>query len=306
MPTDDVASPRRPEDARGRDEFFGPDIGIPRRRLRREAVHRATEVVEAGDVLGDELVVVELFGEDDVEHRCEQRSVVPWQRLEMDLGQPGCLGVPRVDDQQLHAPVGLLPQPYGRVAPGSSLVGDGRVDPDEERDVRLVVTRHGSHPPSVQSFGNLLAGLVDRGRRKSHAGTDRGPERVHEHPAGRVCRRQCPGVEGNGVWTVAVPDLREPGRDVAHRLGQGDRLVLSVARAFLGPDQSVWIAQQGRLQATLEAGVAAVDRVVLMPDHLGHDAAANRHVQVASVEADTAVRAMDGLAAGSLGVLISR
>src|SRR3546814_18922913 len=76
----------------------------PRYMVGGEAGHGALEHIEANGISRHEILVVKLFGEEDVQEACKQCRILAVLRLEMQNGVFGRFEIARIDYKQ-HAPV---------------------------------------------------------------------------------------------------------------------------------------------------------------------------------------------------------
>ena len=139
--------------------------------LRRHALHPLGQFVETVAPVLNEVVVVEVFGDDDVEHGHAERRVGAGAQLQMDVGARGQPGHARIDDNQARAAAHGV---HDRMSEKAVRVGlERRLAPDHEHlglVIALVIPAPGQRTSVVPLGVGRAADVGDGGQARRVAG----------------------------------------------------------------------------------------------------------------------------------------
>ncbi len=285
---------RAGEDARGLQQVIGRDAGPIGGIIGREGGDRRTQRLHSLRVGGDEILVLQPFRQDDMNHRGEDGDVLTGARLHMDMGAPGGFSDARVDDDQfrlrlfhvLEHAAGILPREAGRLA-------DDGIDADQQPGVGGVELRLARLPHAVMGERDEDAGLVDRACGEEHRRSDA------TQPAGGHAGRRDKGDEAHAdihrhrAGTVFGDDRVQLRSDLVHRrFGRNGREapIRPALEAVEQPLVAIMLFGQG---APLGTAIAAIKWGAGIAGHLRRPAVFHRHLDRAIGRAQTADAGMD-------------
>ncbi len=247
----------------------------PRRRdIGGKGGHRLFQLVEPIDVRSDEIAVVKLFIDDDVEHACQQCGIFARLHLQVNVGQPGHIADPRIRHDQFQAlRLAVADAARGaerRHAARRRIMRDHRIVADQQCNIGFREGVGSGHPLAIAHCGENLGRLVKRNRSVEIARADRLRQAERGGHRRTVLISARAHENRDAVRAIGVDDAAQLARDMPKRLQHRGRLEFATRVAHQALRQTVFgIVRVGQF-APLEAGVAAIDRIVRVALDLEH------------------------------------
>jgi hypothetical protein len=259
----------------------------------REGRDGVAQRIEPGDVIGGERLVVKLLGQDDVDHRREDRRVLARHGLDMHAGPLRGLGAARIDDDQLHAPLQRLDQPAAGILRGHGDADrDQRIAADDQPGVGVVEAVRPRFPCARQRIGDILAWLVDRHRREDHRRADRRRpghrDRRHQRITGIVGAE----IHGDAARAMLGDDRVDPRGHLVDRPFGGNAVMGSVRVPAHRMEQAVRMMELFRQRLAARAAEAVEGRALPIAGRLHHPSVLDRDGDRTADIAEAADRGM--------------
>ena len=220
------------------------------------------ELLEPLGVLLDELAIVQFFGKDHVKHSREQAGVFARARLQKNVCVTRGLVATGVDHDQLLSAFARVGHAAGRIcARDRGHHGYGGVGSDQHPSVGFVVHVAAAQPAAVQCVGDVLARLIDGGRRKNHA------RAVGDQPAhtgrsgGDILIGRGSDIYGDRARAVFIRDRLDAVGNLVHRLLARNVAVAAVGSALLRMQQAIGVGVLAGQVSPARTGEAPVDRI---------------------------------------------
>jgi hypothetical protein len=255
-------------------------VGAGRIILDRNPKQRGAHLVEARAVRIDEGPVVQVFADDEREHRQQQECVGSGFELQMDVGHPGRLGAPRIDHH--HGPCRILADVAQYVPGVEDAMGLVGVAADEDHVVGVLdILRGVAVLRSVQAaIDPEVTGLL-LGQRAVDVAAAHRPEELAAVDAAEMIALAAAADQGERIAAMGSADGDQAPRDVFERLVPANANETAVWLALQRVAQAIGVilvvVQTGGLvaQVALRARVSVVsaDLLQLPPVCLHFEAA---------------------------------